>query len=360
MSKDVSKDVRAELKDWATKARVADDPAVATLDELLRTGNPDAVDIDVMSVLPLPRRRDWVLMLLLSLRIVRTSLIFLPLILTWRAIGAVTRLAVDERADSLLDVWVTGAGLRYGETLPGLASHYVLILVGVLVATVLIGIVQWFDERQRPDESAHARLAMRITAAFREAHRKTSMEERAAQLSGLADRHQALLDGLDATISSLEKDLPAALEEVVESLRVGVSEKLAETVASFHEIAVATAGARSNVDGIGEELAAALSTVDTAVAQHAEQIAAHLGRLAAASRDASELSSAIRSHVAEGIDVAVAGFEQRVAGVGSALSKAADDLTSTASRLDKTMMTLVSHAFATVNGETDAAMNGAA
>ena len=309
-------DARASLDKWAKRWSVRRDPYVEGLTEAIRTSNNMTMwaSFDPYERLPSPppvagRRLNQITQVVTALRNV---LVFLPVAITWWAIGKATDAfgLYKERSDiesiSFLDFWRDGGGLLEDEKLFGLLTPKIqdiafvdfAIISVVVIFTLLAGAIGALADRRNDleedrSETERSRLALKLTEALenkRSASPETIAGSIATVLNDLVDasrevRNAALqleqastgmgsfsaqLDSLNDSLQQLSTQVGTqvsgqivpAIESLGQSVRDLDTAVSGETSQVFTEIMTGLSNISAGLEGISDHLERTGSSVE--------------------------------------------------------------------------------------------------
>lgn len=220
------------LEDWAEAERVSDDPAVLRLAQGIRSRQNLSMwaNKDIDTFLPPPRAYGSRVLTPVTdlLFFLRNVAVFVPIFLTWRAIGVASEafevfaqfIPVDDDVN-FLRYWQTGgenllqgvalpegAIVPVGERLSSVAGFVAQIIVTIIVITIVASLLRVIDRRgrergQKYAEQQRIEIVLQLESAlhgFRQATPTSISETLAESLSALLEAaHQ-----LGATARQLE------------------------------------------------------------------------------------------------------------------------------------------------------------
>lgn len=260
-----------ELERWAADEGAEGDRAVARLVRAIRSRQNLAMwaNKDIDTFLPEPKPRDQAFLTVGAkiIFVVRNVLVFLPIFLTWRAIGAASVAFAEFSAVvpagidvNFLRFWQTGGeGLIPGATLPPEAivpQSERLSQVAAVVAFVILAVI-------------FLTLAASIMQALNDSRERRSMREAEQRRTEVVLLLESALHGYrQATPTSISETLAESLSALLQA-----AHQLGATAKQLENSTVGVSDLGPAIRGFTEELARAEERFD-------QGITPNLGRLA--------------------------------------------------------------------------------
>lgn len=243
------------LERWAEDEGVSEDPAVLRLAKGIRSRQNLSMwaNKDIDTFLPPPRVRGSRLLTPLTdiLFFVRNVAVFVPIVLTWRAIGAASQ-AFEQFAGfippeddvNFLRYWQTGgenlligvvlpdeAIVQNSERLSSVAAYVAQIIIGIIVITIIASLLRMIDRRIRESSQLGA-------------------EQRRIEIVLLLE--SALHGYRQATPTSISETLAESLSALLEA-----AHQLGTTAKQLEQSTVGVAALGPAIKGFTEQLASA-------------------------------------------------------------------------------------------------------
>lgn len=293
-----------ELMRWAAEEGAESDRAVARLTRAIQSRQNLAMwankDIDTFLPEPKPRDRRILTAVTQFIFVLRNLLVFVPILLTWRAIGAASvafaefSAAVPVGVDvNFLRFWQTGGeGLIPGATLPPEAivpqwdrlsqvAAFVAIIIGaVIVLTFVASLTQAYND-------------------FQEGSRTREAEQRRTEIVLLLE--SALHGYRQATPTSISETLAESLSALLQA-----AHQLGSTAQQLERSTVGVAELGPAISGFTKELARAEERFENGITPS-------LGRLATT---VEAISGQLNTDFAKTLRESLAGLSQLSNGMG--------------------------------------------